>query len=150
MCPLWTFLRFHGLLLTGRIRFPRRDHAKVFRDGAEAFRVFRMMRVSVADPGRHACVFLARFRPRGMSPALNRWFSLLPIPVFGGAPGLLQKWWLVNDADGSFLGYYRWKDRASAEGYRDSFAGAFMRRRSRGGSVSFRLYGADEAPAPPA
>ena len=88
------------------------------------------------EPGAAFCVqsHVAR-----MSPTQNKLFSLLPIPLFIGLPGFRSKLWLLNEANGNFMGMYEWDTLQDAENYAHSFALKFMTKRSVPGTVSYRI-----------
>jgi hypothetical protein len=151
--PLTSVLRAIGYAFGGRLHFPKDQVGAVFT--TEDGRRFTVFRHVVVDPGpgqpkQPGAVFLARFHVAGMPVRLNRWFSLLPIPFFVGLPGFRSKRWMVGEAAGDSAGYYEWDSLQNAEDYRHSFATRFMLRRSVPASVSFKIYAADQAPAPPA
>ncbi len=75
----------------------------------------------------------------GLSPRQNIVFSLWPMLLSVGLPGLRRKLWLYHPESGDFSGYYEWDTVADAEAYGRSYAAGFMTRRSVPGSVSFRV-----------
>jgi hypothetical protein len=151
--PLTSALRTIGLALTGRLHFPAAQRGAVFTaENGQRFTVFRHAVIDPAptQPEKPGAVFLARFRLARMSARKNIWFSLLPIPFLVGLPDFRSKRWMLDETSGDCAGYYEWDSVEAAENYSRSFAVKFMIGRSVPGSVSFTIYPADRAPAPPA
>jgi len=94
-------------------------------------------------------IFRPRFHVKGMGPAVNEWFSWLPIPFFAGLPGFRRKLWLLDPASGDFSGYYEWQTTEDANTYARSFAMRFMTNRSVPGSVSARVIRREDYPGIP-
>lgn len=137
--PFSSWLRANAQLLTGRVRFPRdRVGSVVTMPNGRDYTVFRqvVLRPRPGQPDQPGALFTPYFHVAGMSPGLNRLFSLLPIPFFVGLPGFRSKLWLVDPATGDFAGLYEWDTVEDAESYSRSFAMRFMTRRSVPGSVS--------------
>lgn len=140
--PLLSFVRTLGYVLTGRLHFSRERVGEVLttEDGGR-FVVFRQ---AVVDPSREqpempGAVFRVRFHLTHMSPEVNRWFSLLPIPFFVGLPGFRSKLCSVDERIDDFMGVYEWDTVEDAENYAHSFAMRFMVRRSIPGSLSYEM-----------
>ena len=131
-----TVLRTLGLVLTGRIGFPKTLAGRMVtrRDG-KRFVIFRQ---AVAAPGpapegEKAAVLCFRFRFAAGTPALNRRLSLIPIPLIVGYPGFRTKIWSLNDETGAFIGLYEWDSMADLEGYLGSLAIRLMKKARRAG-----------------
>jgi hypothetical protein len=153
LTPWFSALKALQYLLSGRLHFPKEQVGAGF--GDERGQRFRVFRYAVVNPGpAHAgkpqAVFIPHFHVAGMSVRVNMLFSLLPIPFYIGLPGFRSKRWMVDDATGDFAGYYEWETVANAENYAHSFAAKFMTARSVPGSVWFKVYPVETAPAPPA
>ena len=74
-----------------------------------------------------------------MSPEKNRKFSVLPIPLFIGLPGFMEKFWMDNENTGYSQGIYQWKSKEHAEVYAGSFAFGFMKKRSEPNSITYEI-----------
>jgi hypothetical protein len=152
LTPWFSALKTLQYILTGRLHFPKEQAGAAFVDErGQRFSVFRYAVVD-SNPSRAnaKAVFIPHFHVAGMSVRVNRLFSLLPIPFYIGLPGFRSKRWMVDEASGDFAGYYEWETVADAENYAHSFAAKFMTARSVPGSVWFRVYPVETAPAPPA
>jgi hypothetical protein len=108
------------LLARGRIRLPRRHVGERLRfaNGTSAW-VYRetvVDRSAPVDP----CVLVVEFRlraVRGRGHAFFRWVSLLNTPLFVGFPGFVSKFWMADDEQGVYRGFYEWDGPARAEAY---------------------------------
>jgi hypothetical protein len=119
----------------------------------EQFTVFR--HVVIKSPSRRAATpedsetpeaakspeafFVATFKPKNMTIAANKRFSLLPMMVFMGFTGFRSKMWMVDETTGLCRGVYEWQTRGDAEAYSRSIAVRFMTRRSEPGTVRFEI-----------
>jgi hypothetical protein len=130
--------RSFGLLLTGRVRFPRGQIGwKLTMEDGEAFTVFR--HAIVKGRGEPAGAFIVRFTPAHLSVRQNIRFSLLPMVPVLGMHGFREKYWCVNEQTGMCQGVYAWQTVGDAEAYAGSVALRFMTSRSLPGSVSHRV-----------
>lgn len=127
-----------GLLLRGRVRFPRDDVGRTLtmEDGAR-FTIFR--HAMVKAEGEPAAAFVVRFTPAHMSVRQNIRFSLLPMLPLLGQRGFREKYWCVDEQSGMCQGVYAWQTVTDAEVYAGSVALRFMTGRSLPGSVSHRI-----------
>lgn len=141
------------LALRGRLHFRAERIGEYFVDeDGHRFQVFRAVVVDALpqQPQKPGAVFIPRFHVRGMPWRLNILFSWLPGLFIIGLPGFRSKCWMVDETSGDFAGYYEWDTLEDAHNYASSFAAGFMTRRSRPGSVSFRIFPVQQAPAAPA
>ncbi len=145
--PLAAFLKTHLYLIRGRLHFPRNRVGEVITlpDGRK-LTIFRQVIVDPApgQPQTPGGAFHVQFHLKKMSPAVNKLFSLLPIPFFVGLPGFRSKLWLVDEATGDFHGMYCWDAVQDAQNYAHSFAMQFMMWRSVPGSVHAEVTTAEE------
>jgi hypothetical protein len=146
-------VRSIGLIVRGRVKLRRSrlDEVLIMEDG-ERMRIFRQLRVRTEPGERPGGEFRVRFTTK-MHPRLNQAFSWLPIILFIGMPGLVDKTWVVDDENGTFGGIYHWRSEEDARRYSRSLALRFMLGRSVPGSVSYSVNGDAsrplESPWPP-
>jgi hypothetical protein len=146
-------VRSLGLIVRGlvKLRRSRLDEVLTMEDG-ERMRIFRQLGVRTEPGGRPGGEFRVRFTTK-MRPRLNQAFSWLPIILFIGMPGLVDKTWVVDDENGAFGGIYHWRSEEDARRYSRSLALRFMLGRSVPGSVSYSVSGdasrSLESPWPP-
>lgn len=127
--------------VSGNISFPKKYNGRtlVMKDGEE-YKVFRHITIkSRNDEVKEPSVFIVQFKLKKMSVAINRLFSLLPIPMFVGLPGFKAKFWMCNEKTGVNQGIYQWDSVKDAEAYSKSFAVRFMTKRSVEGSVKYKI-----------
>ncbi|MCX6004822.1 MAG: hypothetical protein NT082_04035 [Chloroflexi bacterium] len=140
--PLVSFFKTVGLLLTGRLHFPRGRVGEIYdlSDGRR-FTIFRQVIVNAGknQPEKPGAVFQVCFQIAGMTPKQNEVFSLFPIAFFIGLPGFRSKLWMADRETGDCQGIYEWDTVQDAERYADSFAMRFMMLRSVPGSVWYRV-----------
>jgi hypothetical protein len=140
--PLSCLLVTAGYLLRGRIRRGTQNIGQVVTmAGGERFIIFRHLTLQT-DPDRAPAgmpVLVARFRFARGSQKINRWASLLPVPLIVGFPGFREKVWMSDADTGYWQGVYQWESDAAAEEYRKSFVLAVMNRRAARGTVSCRV-----------
>jgi hypothetical protein len=140
--PIGSTVRFCGYLVAGRVHFPRdrRGQRVTNLDG----RLCTVVMQGAIDPpdGKTAQpggLFRVRFHLKRMSPAANRLFLHLPIPILMGLPGFRSKLWLYDEGTGDFQGRYEWDSIEDAQRYAHSCAVKFMTWRSLPGSVSYSV-----------
>jgi hypothetical protein len=138
--PITSFFSYFKAVIQSRVQFPKAFVGKRITLDDGEWLVLRelVLTVSAEYPAAEA-IFRPRFHVKGMSPAVNEWFSWLPIPFFAGLPGFRRKLWLLDPASGDFSGYYEWQTIEDADIYAHSFAMRFMTNRSIPGSVSARV-----------
>ncbi len=140
--PVRSAVRFCGYLLRGRIHFPKDRRGEIVTNLDDQHVKVVMQAIvdpTPAAPVRPGGLFRVRFHLKHMSPAANRWFLHLPVPLIVGLPGFRSKLWLYDEETGDFQGRYEWNTVEDAQRYADSVALRFMRRRSVPGSVSFSV-----------
>ncbi len=129
-------------VLLGRLEFERRYVGRelVMEDGRR-FRVFRhlTLRGSGAGSPKPPVVFVIRFRFARLSQDLNRWLSLIPVPLIAGCPGFRHKLWTVDEQSGHWQGVYEWESAAAVREYRGSFVLRLMNRRVESESISYTV-----------
>jgi hypothetical protein len=131
-----------GNVARNRVHFPKdRIGETITMDDGRKFMVFRQAVVDRRDGKRMrpGARFIVRFHLANMSPAMNKPFSLIPMPFCIGVPGFRSKLWTLDVASGDFQGVYEFETGKDAENYAGSFAVTFMTRRSVPGSVSYRI-----------
>ncbi len=130
-------------LLSGRIIFPKDRLGRVLTmEDGEKHSVFREVRVlsSGVVPAASMTVLKVRFRFAKFSPAVNRFLSLIPIPVITGMPGFRQKIWTFCVESGYSQGVYQFESVQQAEGYRRSPVVRILEKRSVPGSTSYEIF----------
>lgn len=140
--PLKSFFRANAYLLSGRLYFSReRVGEKILMEDKTKFTIFREAHLD--PPGLKSnppgARFVVRFHVEGMSPKVNKIFSLFTIPFFVGLKGFRSKLWLLDEMGGDWMGIYEWQTVEDAKSYSESFAMRFMTKRSVPGSVSFNI-----------
>ena len=120
------------LVITFRVRFRKDRLNKTFvADDGQEFVVFRDLqcrRFGKPDPA--PAVFVVRFKFAKGDSKTNRRMSRVPIPLFIGHAGFLEKIWVENLETGYWQGIYQWKSEAAAQAYTKSFVLGKMRKRS--------------------
>jgi hypothetical protein len=110
------------LALLGRLRLRRKYVGRVvsMEDGRR-FRVFRHLSRRTGKAGRPA-VLVVRFEFKRFPQRVNRFLSLVPVPLIGGIPGFCDKVWMVDEDSGAWQGVYQWESAEAVEAYRRSFS----------------------------
>ena len=138
ICALVAVLR----ALVGRLGFERRyvDRELVMEDG-RCFRVFRHLAASRAGSGANGAstVFVVRFRFARLPEGLNRWLSLIPVPLIGGYPGFRHKLWMADQQSRYWQGVYEWESADAVAAYRRSLVLRLMNRRAEPESISYSV-----------
>jgi hypothetical protein len=98
------------------------------------------LHVKVNQPPAEAPVrLLVKFKVR----KLNIWQRcLLPklsIPFFAGAPGFMEKVFLLNECENTFSGFYTWRSREDAECYIGSYPGERMAKNALPDTLSIKI-----------
>jgi len=131
-----------ALVVLGRLRFRRRYVGRVLvTEDGQRFRVFRYLSLRKSREGaeRSPAVLVIRFKFARLSQGLNRWLSLVPIPLIGGYPGFRHKLWMADEETGYWQGVYEWESSAVVEAYRRSFVLGVMNRRAEPKSISYTM-----------
>mgnify|MGYP001824571349 CR=1 FL=1 len=140
VCALVAVLR----MLTGRLRLESRyvGSIVVMEDG-QRFRVFRHLSLSGNEEREQgapaSAILVVRFKFARLSQALNRWLSLIPVPLIGGYPGFRQKLWMVHEETGYWQGVYEWESAEAVREYRGSFVLRLMNRRAESESILYTV-----------
>ena len=138
--PLYSFIKTHIRLVLGKISFkPILVGKTVQMPNKETFRIFRHVKIRNKEIYNTPAVFRVKFKTKNMSTRANHRFSVLPIPLFIGLPGFIEKYWMDNDETGYSQGIYQWKSKEHAIAYSKSFAFRFMQKRSVKGSIDFEI-----------
>jgi len=138
---LYSFSTFIWNRLLGKISFPRSKVGQAIRlDSGNKVEIFRQVIFNRARcKNANAVLFHVKFHIKGMSPRVNKLFSIIPIPFFVGLPGFCAKFWCIDASNGDFHGFYKWKSKEHAEEYLNSFAMKFMVRRAVPNSIDFEI-----------
>jgi hypothetical protein len=145
--PLRLILRALGLWFRGRVRFRVRNLESItLKDQGETFAAFRKVEVDPSaavqqlarPPG---AIFQVRFRFKNLSVNVNRWLSLIPIPLIVAQKGFRSKTWFLGEQSGAFIGLYEFDSVEDAEAYWDSLPLRMMKRRAAPGSLSHKVIG---------
>jgi hypothetical protein len=131
-----------GRMLTGQVRFNRQRVGEMLvEENGEQHRVFREVRVDSRRslPVEAPVVLKIRFKFGRFTPAVNRWFSLLPVPAIIGMPGFKKKTWTYCDETGYSQGIYRFESVEAAEAYRASPVVRILEKRTVPGSMEHTI-----------
>ncbi len=140
LSPLWSILKTIGFALTGRLHFPTQRNGEIVTDAqGRQFTVFRQVVVSPAKdrPVRPGALLTLHFQVTNMSPAVNRFYALLPLPLYIGDPGFRSKLFTINGEDCQSI--YEWDTVQDAEAYIQSIALKSILLRSVPGSFSYTI-----------
>ena len=132
--------RAFGLLLNGRIRFPKNKLGECIQ-GEEELRIFRQVVVDPAgdQPDSPAAIFKVCFHFARFSENTNKTLSLIPIPLIVAQPGFRSKTWLVGQTTGIYQGFYEFDTVRDAENYWTSFPLNLMKKRAVPESLTYRI-----------
>ena len=138
--PPFLFARATGLLLTGRIHFPKDRLGEIIHE-EEKFKIFRQIVVNPAgdQPESPRAIFKVCFHFARFSVNTNRTLSLIPIPFIVAQPGFRSKTWLIGQKTGIFQGFYEWDTVKDAENYWTSFPLNLMKKRAIPGSLTYSI-----------
>lgn len=138
--PVSSFFNTVGFAVTGRLHFPTQRIGEVVTDEAgNHFTVFRQVVVDPAkdQPEHPGAVLVLHFQVTNMSPGLNEFYSLIPLPLYIGNPGFRSKLFTINGEDCQSI--YEWDTAQDAEQYVNSVALKTILMRSVPGSVSEKI-----------
>lgn len=138
--PPLLLVRASGLLLSGRVHFPKNRLSETVHEG-EDFKIFRQV---VLDPtGNHSdspgAIFKVCFQFVKFSAETNRILSLIPIPFIVAQSGFRSKTWLLGQETGLFQGFYEWNTVRDAENYWTSFPMKLMKKRAVPSSLTYSI-----------
>lgn len=139
--PPLLLVRASGLLLSGRVHFPKNRLGETVHEG-EDFKIFRQV---VLDPtSNHSdspgAIFKVCFQFARFSAETNRILSLIPIPFIVAQSGFRSKTWLLGQETGLFQGFYEWDTLKDAENYWTSFPMILMKKRAVPNSLTYSIY----------
>jgi hypothetical protein len=138
--PVSSVFKTIGFVVTGRLHFPtqRIGHVVIDEEGRQ-FTIFREVVVDPTknQPKRPGAVLTLHFKVTNMSPAANKFYSLLPLPLYIGEPGFRSKLFTINGEDCQSI--YEWDTVQDAENYVSSIALKTILRRAVPGSVSCKI-----------
>lgn len=129
--PIFVILKTIGLLLMGRVRFPKKQVGTTIVVEGKEYTIFRqvVMKPKVTQPEVPEGVFRVWFSTKmSVSGAIR--FSMLTLLGFIGLPGFRSKLWVVNKNTGEFGGIYEWDTVQDAYNYDKSYAMKFSKWRS--------------------
>jgi len=138
--PPFLLARASGLLLSGRIYFPKNRLGETIQD-EEEFKIFRQVNVDPTGdrPERPGAIFKVCFHFARFSVNTNKTLSLIPIPFIVVQPGFRSKTWLIGQETGLFQGLYEWDTVKDAENYWTSFPMNLMKKRAVPSSLTFSI-----------
>ena len=138
--PVSSVFKTIGFVVTGRLHLPTQRIGQVVTD--EEGQQFTIFREVVVDPTKNqpeqpGAILMLHFKVTNMSPAANKFFSLLPLPFYIGDPGFRSKLFTIN---GEYCqSIYEWDTVQDAENYVKSMAWKTILRRAVPGSVSCKI-----------
>ena len=142
MYQLTPFLlaRTAGLLLSGRIHFPKNKLGETIQD-EEEFKIFRQVIFDPTGdrPEGPGAIFKVCFHFARFSVNTNKILSLIPIPFIVAQPGFRSKTWLIGQETGLFQGLYEWDTVKDAENYWTSFPMNLMKKRAVPSSLIYSI-----------
>jgi len=138
--PVSSVFKTIGFVVTGRLHIPTRRIGEVVAD--EDGRQFTIFREVVVDPAKDqpehpGAVLVLHFKVTNISPRLNKFYSLLPLPLYIGDPGFRSKVFTINGEDCQSI--YEWDTVQDAENYVNSMALKTILMRAVPGSVSYKI-----------
>jgi hypothetical protein len=138
--PVSSVFKTIGFVVTGRLHIPTQRIGEVITD--EEGRQFTIFREVVVDPAKDqpehpGAVLVLHFRVTNMSPKLNKFYSLLPLPLYIGNPGFRSKLFTING--GNCQPIYEWDTVQNAGNYVNSMAFKTILMRAVPGSVSYKI-----------
>ncbi len=140
LSPLWSIVKTIGFIFSGRLHFPKDRVGNILTDDQGAtFTVFRQVVVS-PPAGKHVppgARLTLHFKVKNMSPAVNRIYSILPLPLYIGDTGFRSKLFTINGEDCQSI--YEWDTPQDAENYVHSIALISILLRSEPGSFSYHI-----------
>lgn len=140
MNPFRSIARTIGFAASGRLHYPKDRIGEVITDErGKPYTVFRQVVVD-PTPGQAAipgAVLTIEFKVTSMSPAMNEFYSGLPLPLYMGDPGFRSKIFTIDRADCRSI--YEWDSEKDAKNYVDSIALKTILARAVPGSVSWKI-----------
>lgn len=138
--PPFLLARASGLLLSGRVHFPKNRLGEIVHEDEE-FKIFRQVVLDPTgdQPESPGAIFKVCFHFARFSANTNKTLSLIPIPFIIAQPGFRSKTWLIGQETGLFQGLYEWDTVKDAENYWTSFPMDLMKKRAVLSSLTYRL-----------
>ena len=138
--PPLLLARASGLLLSGRVRFPKNRLGEIVREDEE-FKIFRQVILDPTgeQPGSPGAIFKVCFHFARFSAKTNKTLSLIPIPFILAQSGFRSKTWLLGQETGLFQGLYEWNTVRDAENYWTSFPMKLMKKRAVPSSLIYSI-----------
>lgn len=125
------------LWLAGRVHYQSHPVDGTRHVDGEAFHPFRRVVLDPADAGTSpGAIFQVRFHFKNLPMWMNRFLSLIPVPMILAQPGFRSKTWQLGQDSDDFIGYYEFDTVEQAEAYWDSLPLRMMRRRASPGSLT--------------
>jgi hypothetical protein len=121
--PISSVIKTISFVVTGRLHFPAQRIGEVVTDETgQRFTIFREVVVDPAkdQPEHPGAILVIHFQVISMSPELNSFYSLIPLPLYIGDPGFRSKLFTIN---GEYCqSIYEWDSIQDAENYVNSVA----------------------------
>jgi len=138
--PPLLLARATGLLLSGRVHFPKNRLGEIVHEDEE-FKIFRQVILDPTgdQPENPGAIFKVCFHFARFSANTNRTLSLMPIPFIVAQPGFRSKTWLLGQETGIFQGFYEWDTVKDAESYWTSFPIHLMKNRAVPSSLTYSI-----------
>jgi hypothetical protein len=140
LSPTVSIARTIGYVLVGRLHFPTERVGEVVTDkDGNSFTVFRevVVDLTMGQPERPGATLILHFRVGNMPPAVNKFFSVLPLPLYLGDPGFRRKLFTINGENCQSI--YQWDTVEDAKAYVNSMAVKSVSGRSVPGSFSYEI-----------
>jgi len=138
--PPILLVRATGLLLSGRVHFPKSQNGGIIKE-KEEFEIFRKVVVDPVgnQPDKPKALFKVYFHFARFSDNVNRYLSLIPISFIAAQPGFRSKTWLTGKESGMFQGLYEFDSVEDAEHYWNSFPLKMMKGRAVPESLKYEI-----------
>jgi hypothetical protein len=140
MNPFRSIARTIGFAVSGRLHYPVDRLGQVIADErGKPYAVFREVVVDPApeQPRFPGAVLTIELKVTNMSPAMNRFYSGLPLPLYMGDPGFRSKVFTIDGQDCRSI--YEWDTEEEARDYVGSIALKTILARAVPGSVSWKI-----------
>jgi hypothetical protein len=140
MNPLLSIARTIGFAVSGRLHYPADRLGQVIADDrGKSYAVFREVVVDPApdQPRVPGALLTIEFKVANLSPAMNRFYSGLPLPLYMGDPGFRSKIFTIDGQDCRSI--YEWDTEEDARDYVGSIALKTILARAVPGSVSWEI-----------
>jgi hypothetical protein len=138
--PVSSIFKTMGYAVSGRLHLPNQRIGEVVTDEeGEQFTIFREVLVDPTkdQPEHPGAILVLHFKVTNISPELNKFYSLLPLPLYIGDPGFRSKLFTINGEDCQSI--YEWDTVQDARNYVNSMALKTILKRTVPGSVSYKI-----------